>query len=105
MAMETEISSALWVRVTREELYAFHALRIVLYRIESGLYLHARLREVDLQRHLLAHEDVRVASLLKQRLKNVELRTGKRGSFSSLLPTARCQPITPRSTHSQHSLT
>ena len=56
----------------------------------SVVYLHAGLRQVDLQRHLLPHEDVRVPGLSEQRLQDVELRAGEGGSLPPLLPGHRC---------------
>lgn len=53
-------------------------------------HLHAGLGEIDFQRHLFAHEYVRVASFGKQRLQNVELCARKSSPLSSLLPRRRC---------------
>lgn len=52
----------------------------------SVSHLHPGLGQVDLQRHLLPHEDVRVARLGKQRLQDVELRPGEGGPLPALLP-------------------
>ncbi len=53
------------------------------------MYLNPGLWQVNLERHLLPHEDVGVASLLEQRLQHVQLRTGKGRPFSSLFPVKR----------------
>lgn len=53
-------------------------------------HLHSGLRQVDLQRHLLPHEDVRVARLGEQRLQDVELRPREGGAFPALLPRVGC---------------
>lgn len=59
---------------------------------ENGgfLYLHPGLRQVDFQRDLLPHEDVRVAGLSEQSLQDVELRAGEGGPLPPLLPGGRC---------------
>lgn len=49
--------------------------------------LHARLGQVDLQSHLLAHENVRIAGFAEEGLENVELRAGEGGPFAALLAT------------------
>lgn len=51
--------------------------------------LDAGLWQVDFESHLLPHEDVRVAGLGKQRLQDVELRSGERRPFATLLPGRR----------------
>ena len=48
--------------------------------------LHSGLRQVDFQRHLLPHEDVRVARLGEKRLQNVQLCPSEGGPLSALLP-------------------
>jgi len=55
------------------------------------LYLHPGLRQVDLQRHLLPHEDVRVSRLGEQRLQDVQLRARERGPLPPLLPRVPCR--------------
>lgn len=47
-------------------------------------HLNARFGEVDLQGHLLSHEDVRIPSLSEQVLQHVELGPGERRPFSAL---------------------
>jgi len=54
-------------------------------------YLDAGLGEVDLQGHLLPHEDVRVARLREQRLQDVQLRPGERGALPALLARRVCK--------------
>ena len=46
--------------------------------------LDARLGQVDFQRHLFAHKDVRVPGLLEQGLQNVQLLSGECGPLSPL---------------------
>jgi hypothetical protein len=53
------------------------------------VYLNPGLWQVNLERHLLPHEDVGVASLLEQGLQHVQLRAGKGRPFSSLFPVKR----------------
>lgn len=53
--------------------------------------LHSGLRQVDLQRHFLPHEDVRVARLGEQRLQDVELRPREGGALPALLPRVGCR--------------
>lgn len=52
--------------------------------------LNSGLGQVDFQRHLLPHEDVRVAGFSEQRLQHVELRAGEGGPLPALLPGSRC---------------
>lgn len=54
------------------------------FHLDSGL------RQVDLQSHLLPHEDVRVPGFGEQSLQDVELGARKSGAFTSLLPGSRC---------------
>lgn len=51
----------------------------------SGRYLDSGLRQVDLEGHLLPHEDVRIARFGKQRLKDVQLRACEGGALPTLL--------------------
>lgn len=87
--------------LTELTLFGRHFIRIWTYfyfyfYIFWGLFsflsthLHAGLGEIDFQRHLFAHEYVRVASFGKQRLQNVELCARKSSPLSSLLPRRRC---------------
>lgn len=57
---------------------------LVYFHLDSGL------RQVDLQSHLLPHEDVRVPGFGEQSLQDVELGARKSGAFTSLLPGSRC---------------
>lgn len=50
----------------------------------SRAYLNARLGQVDLDGHLLPHEDVRVAGLGEERLEHVELRPREGGPLAAL---------------------
>lgn len=54
------------------------------------MYLDSGLRKVDFQRHLLPHEDVRVAGFGEQSLQDVQLRAGEGGPLPPLLPGSRC---------------
>lgn len=54
------------------------------YMPVSRAHLHARFGEVDLEGHLLSHEDVRVPGLAEQVLQHVELGPGERRPFSAL---------------------
>lgn len=56
----------------------------IIFHLDSGL------RQVDLERHLLPHEDVRVAGFGEQSLQDVELGAREGGAFTSLLPGGRC---------------
>ena len=56
----------------------------------SRAHLHAGLGQVDLERHLLAHEDVLVARFGEQRLEHVELRACESGPLAPLLTGRRC---------------
>lgn len=53
-------------------------------------HLDSGLRQVDLERHLLAHEDVWVAGLGEQRLEDVQLRAREGGALPPLLPRGGC---------------
>ena len=68
-------------------------------------YLDARLWQVDLERHLLAHEDVRVARLGEQRLEHVQLAARERRPLAALLPAGAVAPCgVPNSNSNQHSI-
>ena len=49
-------------------------------------YLDTGLGQVDLQSHLLPHEDVRVARLGEQGLQDVQLGAGESGALPTLFP-------------------
>lgn len=71
--------------------------RCFLLLTPTASHLHSGLREVDLQRHLLPHKDVRVARLCEQRLQDVELRAGEGGALPPLLPWVGWRNITKTS--------
>lgn len=48
-------------------------------------HLNSRFRQVDFERDLFSHKDVRVACLGEQRLQDVELRAGESGPLPALL--------------------
>lgn len=60
------------------------------------LYLHTWLRQVDLESHLLPHEDVWVAGLGEERLQDVQLCSGEGGALPALLPRSGCTSRTQR---------
>lgn len=70
-----------------ESLKATGTLGVCSFHLDSGL------RQVDLERHLLPHEDVRVPGLGEQSLQHVELGARERGAFTSLLPGSRCTQL------------
>lgn len=72
-----------------------------IYRREFISDLDSGLGQVDLERHLLPHEDVGVAGLPEQSLQDVELRAGEGRPLSPLLPRGRCSERhgEPLSTH------
>lgn len=49
-------------------------------------HLHPGFRQIDLQRDLLAHEDVGVLRLRKEAFQHVQLRASERRSLPPLLP-------------------
>lgn len=53
-------------------------------------YLDSGLGQVDLEGHLLPHEDVRVARLGEQRFQDVQLCPGEGGALPALLPGSGC---------------
>lgn len=53
---------------------------------DTDTHLYSGLRQVDLQSHFLAHEDVGVTRFGEQRLQDVELRARERGPLPPLLP-------------------
>lgn len=55
----------------------------------DSLHLDSGLRQVDLQRHLLPHEDIRVPGFCEKGLQDVELGARESGAFTSLLPGSR----------------
>lgn len=54
-------------------------------------YLHPGFRQVDLEGHLLSHEDVWVAGLGEQCLQDVQLCPGEGGALPTLLPGCGCK--------------
>lgn len=54
-------------------------------------YLNPRLRKVDFQRDFLAHKNVRISRLVKQRLEEVELGARVGRAFPSLFSAVSCE--------------
>lgn len=53
-------------------------------------YLHSGFGETNLQGDFLPHENIRVAGFAEKRLEHIQLRSGKSGPLSPLLPRIAC---------------
>lgn len=69
-----------------QSVIATHTVNTIVTRIRIFYYLYSGFWQVDLQRHFLPHEDVRVSSFLEEGLQNVELGPGKGGPLPALFP-------------------
>lgn len=74
-----------------QSVIATHTVNTIVSKYDSHqnpdfFYLYSRFWQVDLQRHFLPHEDVRVSSFLEEGLQNVELGPGKGGPLPALFP-------------------
>ena len=56
-------------------------------------YLDPRFWQVDFERHLFPHEDVRVSRLLEQILEYIQLLSGEGGPLTPLLLSSICKDL------------
>jgi hypothetical protein len=84
-----EYSCAHHVTWSPNKLWSSNSIFNLWDNVLKSKYLNPGLWQVNLERHLLPHENVGVASLLEQGLQHVQLRTGKGRPFSSLFPVQR----------------